>query len=123
MLIIILLFALQTTTSLSFFLFSFHVHEKTILLVTLPASLLITHHPCIAVWFNVVAGFSMYPLLVREGLSLPLWGIAGFYIVVALFSIFHHSKNRPSSWKAIIVSLVTFMSLLWVLSKEQATVN
>ncbi|KAI8825192.1 ALG6, ALG8 glycosyltransferase family-domain-containing protein [Fimicolochytrium jonesii] len=67
-------------TSLGFFLFAFQVHEKSILLPLLPATLLILDDPPAAALFNSVAVFSMFPLLYRDGLALP-------YVVLSLFWI------------------------------------
>ncbi|OWZ24650.1 Dolichyl pyrophosphate Man9GlcNAc2 alpha-1,3-glucosyltransferase [Phytophthora megakarya] len=63
--------------SLSFFLFSFQVHEKTILLPLLPISLLFAHNALLSGWFSVLSTFSMYFLLKKDGLVLP-------YIVLQL---------------------------------------
>ncbi|KAF9220297.1 hypothetical protein BS17DRAFT_787870 [Gyrodon lividus] len=63
------------TTSMSFFLFSFQVHEKTILLPLLPLALLLsgaTPGEEVFAWGalgNVVGVFSMWPLLKRDGLG------------------------------------------------------
>ena len=86
----------QVTTSLSFFLFSFHVHEKTILLVVLPVNLLLMLHPHAVVWFNVVAAFSMYPLLSREGLALAMWASTGVFTVAALLVIHYYTHTRQA---------------------------
>ncbi|KAK5581421.1 hypothetical protein RB653_001453 [Dictyostelium firmibasis] len=69
-------------SSFSFFLFSFQVHEKTILLVSLPISLLILHHPNSVWWFILVSTFSMFPLLFKDGLLIPYFAIMTLYIVV-----------------------------------------
>ncbi|KAK2465327.1 hypothetical protein APHAL10511_002681 [Amanita phalloides] len=64
------------TSSLSFFLFSFQVHEKTILLPLLPMTLLLSGAPIDSsayVWgalVNNMAVFSMWPLLKKDGLGL-----------------------------------------------------
>ncbi|KAJ7044140.1 glycosyltransferase family 57 protein [Mycena alexandri] len=63
------------TSSMSFFLFSFQVHEKTILLPLLPITLLLSGAPLDSTVFgwgalvNNVAVFSMWPLLKRDGLG------------------------------------------------------
>ena len=56
---------------LAFFLCSFQVHEKHILLPLLPASLLAHKQPTFFAWFATISAFSLYPLLKRDGLSLP----------------------------------------------------
>ncbi|KAI9208062.1 glycosyl transferase [Polychytrium aggregatum] len=57
--------------SLGFFLCSFMVHEKSILLPLLPATILLLDEPVVGVWFNNVAMFSMFPLLKKDGLVMP----------------------------------------------------
>ncbi|KAI0699297.1 ALG6, ALG8 glycosyltransferase family-domain-containing protein [Cerioporus squamosus] len=63
------------TSSLSFFLFSFQVHEKTILVPLLPMTLLLSGSSPDELTFelgmlmNNVAVFSMWPLLKRDGLG------------------------------------------------------
>lgn len=53
-------------TSLSFFLFSFHVHEKTILFPLLPVVLVVAPtNPVLALWAGIISTFSLFPLLVR----------------------------------------------------------
>ncbi|KAI6140592.1 glycosyltransferase family 57 protein [Pisolithus tinctorius] len=70
----LLLYALLTT-SMSFFLFSFQVHEKTILLPLLPLTLLLSGATVgdevysLGILGNVVGVFSMWPLLKRDGLG------------------------------------------------------
>lgn len=68
-------------TSLAFFLFSFQVHEKSILLVALPVCLVINEIPLIAIWFLLTSTFSMLPLLLKDGLLLP-------YVVTSLAFLF-----------------------------------
>ena len=58
-----------TSCGLAFFLCSFQVHEKHILLPLLPASLLAPRQPLLFGWLAAVATFSLYPLLVRDGLA------------------------------------------------------
>ncbi|KAJ3345108.1 Glucosyltransferase-like protein [Kappamyces sp. JEL0680] len=76
-------------SSLGFFLFSFQVHEKSILLPLLPITLLYHSNPLLVSWFHNVALFSMWPLLKKDGLALPyvasflLWNAsyAGFVVL------------------------------------------
>lgn len=56
--------------SLAFYLFSYQVHEKSILLPCLPAALLVLEYPLPSVCFAFISAFSMFPLLVKDGLVL-----------------------------------------------------
>ncbi|ORZ09944.1 glycosyl transferase [Absidia repens] len=67
-------------SSLAFFLFSFQVHEKSILLPLLPVSLLVLEEPVAANIMVNTAMFSMFPLLKREDLVLP------YFITVILWN-------------------------------------
>ncbi|CAO3688889.1 unnamed protein product [Umbelopsis vinacea] len=77
--------------SLAFFLFSFQVHEKTILLPALPITLLILEEPWAVQLFINVAMFSMFPLLKRENLTLP------YYLVTILWNYVagYHTLSMP----------------------------
>lgn len=55
-------------TSLSFFLFSFQVHEKTILVPLLPTLLIFDRYNSLVSWFSNFALFSLYPLLAKDHL-------------------------------------------------------
>ncbi|XP_026638142.1 dolichyl pyrophosphate Man9GlcNAc2 alpha-1,3-glucosyltransferase isoform X2 [Microtus ochrogaster] len=57
--------------ALSFFLFSFQVHEKSILLVSLPVCLVLNEIPFMSTWFLLVSTFSMLPLLLKDDLLMP----------------------------------------------------
>eukprot|EP00271_Cylindrocystis_brebissonii_P014186 TRINITY_DN35456_c0_g1_i1.p1 TRINITY_DN35456_c0_g1~~TRINITY_DN35456_c0_g1_i1.p1 ORF type:complete len:541 (+),score=52.67 TRINITY_DN35456_c0_g1_i1:285-1907(+) len=76
-------------SSLAFFLFAFQVHEKSILLPLLPASLLVLDTPWMVRYFAPLAAFSMFPLLQRDSLVLA------YIALVALFCLL--SKwDRPA---------------------------
>jgi len=66
----VMLYAL-TSISLAFFLCAFQVHEKSILFPVASASILILEEPRVVAMFIATATFSMYPLLVRDGLVVP----------------------------------------------------
>lgn len=81
-------------SSLGFFLFSFQVHEKSILLPLLPVTLVLLEEPIAATIFMNVAMFSMFPLLKREGLALPYfittamwnWFVGGYQVNTGLLT-------------------------------------
>ncbi|KAL7891265.1 hypothetical protein AOLI_G00007410 [Acnodon oligacanthus] len=75
-------------SSLAFFLFSFQVHEKSILLPALPVCLLMNELPLMSIWFLLASTFSMLPLLLKDGLLLPyvVTSLAFLYLGVYLLS-------------------------------------
>lgn len=72
--------------SLSFFLFSFQVHEKTILITALSAILLFPFDPFMVFWFLQTSTFSMLPLLHKDQLTLPFIGLSGAYLMFTQIS-------------------------------------
>lgn len=72
------------TTSMVFFLFSFQVHEKTILVPALPILLLSREHPIAVNWFVVVSTFSLQPLLIRDEQTVPYFVLLTIYVLLSL---------------------------------------
>ncbi|KAH9127097.1 hypothetical protein LEN26_003720 [Aphanomyces euteiches] len=98
-------------SSMSFFLFSFQVHEKTILLPLLPATFLLSEASLLASWFGLISTFSMYFLLVKDGLALPYFvGLVGYtafgiYPYYQLASrLVSQSTTPPPCWQRIFVA-------------------
>lgn len=76
--------------SLSFFLFSFQVHEKSILLCAIPVLLHMPFDPMPCFWFLITCSFSMLPLLLKDGLYFSYFILTVFYFTsfyVILFII------------------------------------
>ncbi|VDD89941.1 unnamed protein product [Enterobius vermicularis] len=69
-------------SSLSFFLFSFQVHEKSILFVAIPALLLWPDQTPLMSWLLVVSNLTMYPLCIQDGNSLHLALFICYYILL-----------------------------------------
>lgn len=80
-----------SSVSLSFFLFSYHVHEKSILLPALPILLLYGKEPTLVHWFVNVSVFSMYPLIKKDNLQLA-------YVAMLIFWHAVHSVPQQWSW-------------------------
>lgn len=70
-----------TTTAISFFLFSFHVHEKTILLATIPALLLINDFPNLVIFLLNISNISVSSLCVKDNFSLALAFFVAYFVV------------------------------------------
>ncbi|NXS72784.1 ALG6 glucosyltransferase, partial [Pandion haliaetus] len=98
--------------ALSFFLFSFQVHEKSILLVSVPVCLIINEIPFMATWFLLVSTFSMLPLLLKDGLLLAytVTTLAFLSVCVASFSIFEKTSAEDLQLKPLSLSLKGYVS-------------
>ncbi|XP_009704153.1 PREDICTED: dolichyl pyrophosphate Man9GlcNAc2 alpha-1,3-glucosyltransferase-like, partial [Cariama cristata] len=98
--------------ALSFFLFSFQVHEKSILLVSVPVCLIINEIPFMATWFLLVSTFSMLPLLLKDGLLLAYAATTLSFLSVctASFSIFEKTSAEDLQLKPFSLSLKGYVS-------------
>jgi len=71
-------------------MFSFQVHEKSVLLPLLPATLLILEHPELISWLITVATFSMFHLMYKDRLSRPYWCLQILFIYLFNKMILEH---------------------------------
>lgn len=70
----------MANSALAFFLFSYQVHEKSVLLPLLPLTLLTAVDDTrIVTWVQLLAPASMFPLLKKDGLGLAYVGLLAFY--------------------------------------------
>ncbi|KAF4379590.1 hypothetical protein F8388_023607 [Cannabis sativa] len=106
-------------SAFSFYLFSFQVHEKSILLPLLPASLLAIEEPFLYNWITLNALFSMFPLLVRDKLVIPYIALLG------LFSLLYYAspnqirgtketKTLESSLKALFLVCALIFHIVYL---------
>lgn len=91
--------------ALVFFLFSFHVHEKSILIAVIPACLLGVEYPLLVTWFICISTFSMLPLLVKDGL------LFASIAMVTLCHEFIRVTLRPFHKQHIMIKLLYSVSL------------
>lgn len=99
-----------SATAWGFYLFSFQVHEKTVLVPLISSTLLycLNDHYYISItqWINNMATFSLYPLLKKDGLTLQYfallalinWLIGGFSIKSNLLF-----QKRSYFWNSIFI--------------------
>lgn len=66
------------------------VHEKSILLVALPAMALYSEQPFLINWFLQITTCSMFPLLYKDGLTIPF--IVMSFIYFLIFDILNDSN-------------------------------
>ncbi|GIY44283.1 dolichyl pyrophosphate Man9GlcNAc2 alpha-1,3-glucosyltransferase [Caerostris darwini] len=98
-------------SSLAFFLFSFQVHEKSILLPALPILLLLEDYPVPCLWFAYISTFSLVPLLAKDGLMIPFIALSALFLIGAIRAyedLLFSFKNKSSTY----ASLLFFTSVL-----------
>ncbi|XP_062920181.1 dolichyl pyrophosphate Man9GlcNAc2 alpha-1,3-glucosyltransferase isoform X1 [Mobula hypostoma] len=93
--------------SLSFFLFSFQVHEKSILLAAIPVILILHELPFMTTWFLLVSTFSMFPLLLKDGLLLPyiVSSLTFLLVTIKLLSAFEKVSVEDLQLQPVLQSL------------------
>jgi alpha-1,3-glucosyltransferase len=104
------LFAL-VNSSLAFFLFSFQVHEKSILIAAIPVILIFPVEPFMSFWFLQVATFSMFPLLVKDGLLVAFLGLSGFFFGFTKLLV-DYTKEEKHKDK-------NFLQILWRIGRNK----
>ncbi|RYG66438.1 hypothetical protein EON64_09755 [archaeon] len=89
-------------SSLAFFLASFQVHEKSLLLTLVPASFLAEGDADLCTWLQMLGAFAMYPLLKRDGLSVPYLALCIAYC--ALSAEFRQASRRVAVDSSIVLA-------------------
>ncbi|KAJ7388911.1 Glucosyltransferase-like protein [Desmophyllum pertusum] len=97
-------------SSLAFFIFSYQVHEKSILLAALPVCLLLHYKPLECMWFLVISTFSMWPLLLKDGLSLPYISCMLLFFAVG-YHVFDLGRTKPLKQTLFILSVIGALGL------------
>ena len=97
--------------SLAFFLFSYHVHEKSILLVAMPALLLFQENPLMTVWFLHISHFSMLPLYVKDDL-VEAYVSTSVMFLMGCFLIFEARSQCLLKGEHKLTKFALFLSLL-----------
>jgi alpha-1,3-glucosyltransferase len=98
--------------SFSFFMFSFHVHEKTILLPLVPVMLLLGHFDRAGLlinWLGTVATFSMYPLFVKDDLTPAYYASMLAYIIMTIST---NEFDNNVIWKRLYYVSLFGMSIV-----------
>lgn len=99
-------------SAFSFYLFSFQVHEKSILLPLLPASLLATEEPFLFTWMTLYALFSMFPLLHRDKLVLPYLSLSALFILLNHLSSGRRDTKDTSSFRSFVTRVFLLCSVI-----------
>ncbi|KAJ8100605.1 glycosyl transferase [Lipomyces tetrasporus] len=102
----------------AFFLFSFQVHEKSVLLPLLPVTLQLAGDPGVNAqsyiyWINNVAVFSLWPLLKRDGLVLQYFVIS--FLANWLMASF---KKLPDSLLGKVTIILSYAGIVGLHAME-----
>lgn len=97
-------------SSLAFFLFSFQVHEKSILIAAIPVILIFPLEPFMSFWFLQISTFSMLPLLAKDGLVAAFIGLSGLNFLMTKL-IIDTTKNEK-------FDKFNFLQILWNVNKK-----
>ncbi|VDK21438.1 unnamed protein product [Taenia asiatica] len=84
----------EVIVSLSFFLFSYQVHEKSILLVAIPVLCLLPLFPLSSYYFLFVSTLSMWPLFSKDGLRHACVAFVTIFYAVASICLSTDSFGR-----------------------------
>ncbi|KAF6031816.1 ALG6 [Bugula neritina] len=80
-------------SSLGFFLFSYQVHEKTILVPVVSSLLIVDQEPFMVALFSITSIFSMLPLLIKDGLLLA-YVATTTALAFVLFALYGSNLNN-----------------------------
>ncbi|XP_034737883.1 dolichyl pyrophosphate Man9GlcNAc2 alpha-1,3-glucosyltransferase [Etheostoma cragini] len=105
-------------SSLAFFLFSYQVHEKSILLAALPVCLLLNDLPFMVIWFLQASTFSMLPLFLKDGLLVPyaVTSLAFLFFSIYLLSALERCSEeelRLGAYRKLLFYLPK-LDLAWI---------
>lgn len=90
------------------------MHEKTILLVTLPVMLYFGTEPLISLWFLQIASFSMLPLLVLDQLVWSFVSLTVIYLALIRLVSMHSKQILSPKWDVLSLKLISESSELVV---------
>ncbi|XP_051127415.1 probable dolichyl pyrophosphate Man9GlcNAc2 alpha-1,3-glucosyltransferase isoform X2 [Andrographis paniculata] len=98
--------------SSAFYLFSYQVHEKSILLPLLPASFLAMEEPFIFQWLIFHGLLSMFPLLKRDKLVIPYTALYLLFILLYRAPGGRNDTKETDSISSILKSVSFAISIL-----------
>lgn len=101
----------MVSASLAFFLCSFQVHEKSLLLSSVPATFYFSSDPLFVAWFQVLTAFTLVPLLLRDGQVYSyIIGQVGFLVVVSGYFVGDESSKKCNGKLNKILLLIFYIT-------------
>ena len=102
--------------SLGFYLFSFHVHEKTIIVPYLAYLLCFFKIKEIIPSFNLIAMFSMYPMLQRENQIIPYYVLSfSFFIFIKVVIGKYTNKKNENKLRIMLFNIIEIFSIIFII--------
>ncbi len=96
---------------LAMFMFSYHVHEKQILIPLLPIAFLTPHSPWFVYFFTLWSSFSLYPLMRKDDLQIAYFSILVIWNCLFVLVFGRRFASMPAAWKFFIVASIDFFLL------------
>lgn len=108
--------------ALNFYLFSFQVHEKSILLVSIPALCLLPFYPISSFLFSLCSTLSMWPLFKKDGLQLASLCLTCIHTILGCFIILksnnsdkHVAEKKKLQNSATSNNIISIFIILFIL--------
>ncbi|KAF4656255.1 Glucosyltransferase-like protein [Perkinsus olseni] len=98
--------------SLSFFLFSWQVHEKAILLPLLPAMLLVADRPLFSVSFGMLSTLSLWRLMEKDNLQVATIQLALISFIIYAYTLRSLKASGSTSQDSIFFVMVAAILFL-----------
>jgi len=112
----------SANTALAFFLASFQVHEKSILMALTPISLLLWDDAIFCSWFGIISTWTLWPLLCIDRLQVAYTCIMLIYLIVIWFLFDDDDTIQSATTNTTTTSLPLLQSSLSNCSKILKTV-
>lgn len=102
------------SSGLAFFLASFQVHEKSILMALAPLSLLLYDNEEFVEWFSLVATWTLWPLLVIDRLQVAYACVMVIFLMLSVLRRHQEYDKRqpPESKRAIRLAVILSSSAM-----------
>jgi len=94
-------------TCLVMYLFSYHVHEKQILIPLLPITFLLSDSPWFVFFFTNWASFSLFPLMKKDNLQVAYFAVCLAWNCV--FFLSNSARRIGGLWKFLIFISIDFI--------------
>ncbi|XGW30017.1 hypothetical protein V3C99_009212 [Haemonchus contortus] len=105
-------------TSLAFFLFSFQVHEKSILLAAVPALLLLPDYQVAIVWFLHITNTSLFSLCLKDHTGSILALFIAYYVACSATTVFF-GKLQCIAYHLSCLTALAICVAEWTLTPPQ----